>query len=60
MPMMAFDPIAAALRELHQQALAERIPDDFLRLLARLDDGGASGGDEQGNENRRSSEQETS
>lgn len=40
-PEMAFDPIAAALRELHEAALAETIPDDFLRLLRKLDEAGA-------------------
>ncbi|GAA4779671.1 NepR family anti-sigma factor [Novosphingobium ginsenosidimutans] len=35
---MAFDPIAAALRQLHESVAAEEIPDDFLDLLDQLDD----------------------
>ncbi len=37
-PELAFDPIAAALRELHDSVAAEGIPDDFLQLLDKLDD----------------------
>lgn len=37
-PDMAFDPIAAALRQLHEQIASEQIPDDFLDLLDQLDD----------------------
>jgi aminoglycoside phosphotransferase len=35
---MAFDPIATALRRLHDNVVAEPIPDDFMRLLDRIDD----------------------
>lgn len=35
---LAFDPIDAALRQLHEQVVSEDIPDDFLRLLDKLDD----------------------
>lgn len=35
---MAFDPVEAALRQLHDRIAAEDIPDDFLRLLDQLDD----------------------
>lgn len=35
---MAFDPIEAALRQLHESIAAEEIPDDFLDLLDQLDD----------------------
>jgi Anti-sigma factor NepR len=34
---MAFDPVQAALRQLHDDIVAEDIPDDFLKLLDRLD-----------------------
>jgi len=37
LPAMAFDPIAAALRQLHEQTVSEEIPDDFMRLLDQLD-----------------------
>ncbi len=37
-PELAFDPIEAALRQLHDDVAAEGIPDDFMRLLDRLDD----------------------
>lgn len=37
-PEMAFDPIEAALRQLHDTVASEDIPDDFLRLLDQLDD----------------------
>lgn len=37
-PDLAFDPISAALRELHDSVAAEGIPDDFLQLLDKLDD----------------------
>ena len=37
-PDLAFDPIAAALRQLHDQITAESIPDDFIQLLKKLDD----------------------
>ncbi len=32
------DPIAAALRRLHDDVVAEPIPDDFMRLLAAIDE----------------------
>lgn len=35
---MAFDPIEAALRQLHERIAAEAIPDDFMQLLDQLDD----------------------
>lgn len=34
----ALDPIAAALKRLHEDVVSEPIPDDFLRLLANIDD----------------------
>lgn len=34
---LAFDPIAAALRQMHEDVTAEAIPDDFLRLLDEID-----------------------
>ncbi len=37
-PELAFDPIDAALREIHDSIAAEEIPDDFLRLLEQLDE----------------------
>lgn len=37
-PELAFDPIAAALRQLHDTIASEEIPDDFLDLLDQLDD----------------------
>lgn len=37
-PEMAFDPIEAALRQLHESVASEEIPDDFVRLLDQLDD----------------------
>jgi aminoglycoside phosphotransferase len=37
-PAMAFDPIATALRRLHDNVVAEPIPDDFMRLLDKIDD----------------------
>lgn len=38
MPDLAFDPIEAALRQLHASVASEEIPDDFMRLLDQLDD----------------------
>lgn len=35
---LAFDPIAAALRQMHDEVASENIPDDFLRLLDEIDD----------------------
>lgn len=37
-PEMAFDPIEAALRQIHERVAEEKIPDAFLRLLEQLDD----------------------
>lgn len=37
-PDLAFDPIRAALREIHDSVAAEGIPDDFMDLLDRLGD----------------------
>lgn len=36
-PEMAFDPIKAALRQIHDSVAAEGIPADFVDLLDRLD-----------------------
>lgn len=36
-PDLAFDPIEAALRQIHDSIASEEIPDDFLRLLEQLD-----------------------
>ncbi len=33
----AFDPIAAALKQMHQDVTDEELPDDFLRLLEEID-----------------------
>ena len=33
----AFDPIAAALKQMHQDVADEELPDDFLRLLDEID-----------------------
>ena len=35
---MAFDPIEAALRQIHERVAEEKIPDAFLRLLEQLED----------------------
>ncbi|MBP6030576.1 MAG: hypothetical protein KA533_04015 [Sphingobium sp.] len=32
------DPIAAALRRLHDETVAEPLPDDFLDLLAQIEE----------------------
>ena len=37
-PDMAFDPIEAALRQIHERVAEEQVPDAFLRLLEQLDD----------------------
>ena len=31
------DPIAAALRRLHDDVVAEEVPDEFLRILSEID-----------------------
>ena len=31
------DPIAAALRQLHDDVVSEPLPDDFMRLLSEID-----------------------
>jgi hypothetical protein len=33
----AFDPITAALRQMHDDVAGEPIPDDFMRLLDQID-----------------------
>jgi len=33
----AFDPVAAALKQLHQAVASEALPDDFLRILDEID-----------------------
>jgi hypothetical protein len=37
-PDLAFDPIGAALRQIHERVAEEKIPDAFLHLLEQLDD----------------------
>jgi hypothetical protein len=36
-PATAFDPIAAALQQIHSKVTEEAIPDDFMRLLDQFD-----------------------
>lgn len=36
-PRTAFDPIAAALQQIHCKVTDEEIPDDFMRLLDKFD-----------------------
>jgi Anti-sigma factor NepR len=38
-PATAFDPIAAALQQIHNKVTDEAIPDDFMRLLDQFDAG---------------------
>lgn len=38
-PATSFDPITAALREIHSKVADEAIPDDFMRLLDQFDAG---------------------
>ena len=33
----AFDPVAAALHQLHQAVASEEMPEDFLRILNEID-----------------------
>ena len=33
----AFDPVTAALQQLHQAVANEEVPDDFLRILDEID-----------------------
>ncbi len=33
----AFDPITAALRQMHDEVASEPIPDDFMRLMDEID-----------------------
>ena len=33
----AFDPVAAALKQLHQAVANEDVPDDFLKILEEID-----------------------
>lgn len=35
---LAFDPIDAALRQIHDIIAAEEVPEDFLRLLEQFDE----------------------
>lgn len=37
-PAVAFDPIAAALQQIHCEMTAEAIPDDFMALLDKFDE----------------------
>lgn len=36
---MAFDPVTAALQQLHQAVASEDVPDEFLRILDEIDAG---------------------
>lgn len=38
-PATAFDPIAAALQQIHSKVTDETIPEDFMRLLDQFDAG---------------------
>jgi predicted transcriptional regulator len=33
----AFDPVAAALKQMHEAVANEAVPDDFLRILEEID-----------------------
>jgi len=33
----AFDPVSAALQQLHQAVASEDVPEDFLRILENID-----------------------
>lgn len=33
----AFDPVSAALQQLHQAVTSEELPDDFLKILEEID-----------------------
>ena len=33
----AFDPVSAALQQLHQAVASEQMPEDFLRILEEID-----------------------
>lgn len=33
----AFDPVSAALQQLHQAVASEAVPEDFLRILEEID-----------------------
>ena len=37
MKSLSNDPIAAALRQLHDDVVSEPLPDDFMRLLSEID-----------------------
>lgn len=39
---LAFDPIAAALKQMHEDVASEAIPDDFMRLLDEIDERSAA------------------
>ena len=34
----AFDPVAAALKQMHDAVASEALPDDFLRILKEIDE----------------------
>jgi len=36
---MAFDPVTAALQQLHQVVASEEVPEEFLRILDEIDAG---------------------
>jgi hypothetical protein len=36
-PETAFDPVSAALQQLHQAVASEELPEDFLRILEDID-----------------------
>lgn len=36
---LAFDPVTAALQQLHQAVASEAVPDEFLRMLDEIDAG---------------------
>jgi Anti-sigma factor NepR len=36
-PELAFDPLEAALRQLFDDVAAEAVPDDFMQLVAKLE-----------------------
>ena len=36
-PGSAFDPVSAALQQLHQAVASEEVPADFLRILEEID-----------------------
>ncbi len=36
-PGTAFDPVSAALQQLHRAVASEEMPEDFLRILSEID-----------------------